>query len=494
MHDSHFAAFCQAPSGASMTDAYQLTMSAAAFKHGMHEQKAVADVFFRNLPWQGGFAIFAGLNELLRFIEGFHFSSADIDYLHQQSQLQLTDDFLDYLRHFRFRGHVDSLAEGTVAFPHEPLMRIKGSITEIRLLESSLLTIINAASLWTTKAARLRLAAGNSRLLEFGMRRAQSPMAAYNGAYYAYLGGFDATSNVRAGKDFAIPISGTQAHNWVQQFASEREAFAAYAAAYSDNLILLVDTYDTLRSGVPNAINLFRQLRNEKRLGTHYGIRLDSGDLAFLSKAARSMLDAAGFSGAIIAASNDLDEFLIESIRNQGGKIDVWGVGTKFITGGANSAFGAVLKLAALQQNGEEVAKLKLSNQPEKISLPGVKQLIRIVDNNGMFRADVIARENEKFDENSDLTLVDSGHTWLKKHFRRGEYHLQYLLERVVSAGQAVTSVETADVRQRVKSQLAGLWPEYKRFINPEKYVVNISPALAKLQADEIARERQRLA
>ena len=474
---------------AMMTDAYQLTMSEAAFKLKKHETETVFDVFFRSIPWQGGFAVFAGSAELLGFLKHFTFSEEEINYLKKESGIPFSDKFLDYLRTFKFSGSIYSVPEGNIIFPNEPFMRIHGNITEIRILESSLLTIVNSASLWTTKAARLRLAVGHGHLMEFGMRRAQSTMAGYNASRYGYIGGFDSTSNVRAGMDFGIPVAGTQAHNWVQQFDSEYEAFLSYAEAFPKSVILLVDTYDTIKSGLPNAVKVFQKLRDMDSLPEQYGIRLDSGDLAFLSKEARKILDKTGFNEALIAASNDLDEYLIETIINQGGKISHWGVGTNFVTCQGNSAFGAVLKLAALIEDGIEKPKIKISNQPEKITLPGIKQIYRVVTKDGKFAADVIACDIEKFDQNQDYKLVDPEHRWRQQVYRKGEYKLVPLLKQIVKNGELLIQVDIKATRKNVREQINCMWPEYLRFVNPELYKVNLSQKLSKLKTELIEKE-----
>ncbi len=472
-----------------MTDAYQLTMSQAAFKLGIHKTETVFDVFYRSLPWNGGFAVYAGNSELIDFINNFTFSESDIEYLKNKSGIPFSDDFLDYLKNFKFTGSIYAVPEGTLIFPNEPFIRIHGNITEVRLLETTLLTIVNSASLWATKAARLRLAAGKDKLLEFGMRRAQSAMAGYNASRYGYLGGFDSTSNVRAGKDFDIPISGTQAHNWVQQFDSEYKAFKAYASAFPKAVILLVDTYDTLNSGLPNALKVFTELRKENKLPSVYGIRLDSGDLAFLSKKARTMLDNKGFNDALIAASNDLDEYLIDSIKNQGGKVTHWGVGTNYVTCNGNSAFGAVLKLAAIIEDGEFIPKIKLSNQPEKITLPGIKQIFRLSAANGKFGADIIACEKENFNPKGDYELVDPEHPWRKRVFKKGEYEFIPLLKEIVKAGTPFELPGLEEARKTAAKQIENMWPEYLRFVNPEIFRVNLSPELSKLKNEMIEKE-----
>jgi nicotinate phosphoribosyltransferase len=472
-----------------MTDAYQLTMSQAAYNLGKHEQKAVFDVFFRQNPWQGGFAVVAGIRELVGFIDQFAFADDDIDYLQQLPQFNFTEPFLNYLRDFRFSGDIYAFAEGSLVFPNTPILRIHGNITDVRLLETSLLTILNSASLWATKALRLRLAAKEDYLMEFGMRRAQGVAAAYNAAYYGYMGGFDATSNLRAGKSFAIPVSGTQAHNWIQQFPTESEAFTAYLAQFSDNHYLLVDTYDTLKSGVPNAIAAFTRARQQNRLGNHFGIRLDSGDLAYLSKVARRQLDEAGFEEARIIASNDLDEYLIESIKSQGGCIDAWGVGTKFVTCAGNSSFGGVLKLSALVEDEAIIPKIKLSNQPEKITLPGVKQIYRLVDSEQKYGADIIALDNESFDLSTPFTLIDPEHRWRQKTYQPGEYDLQPQLHQIIKNGKAEKLPDLEASRQKVRGELDAMWPEYLRFNNPERYKVNLSTPLSDLRNRLIEKE-----
>ena len=466
-----------------MTDFYQLTMMQGYLMSGQHTRKAVFDMFFRKNPEQSAYAIACGLDLLIKFIESIHFSEDDIGFL--EGEGSFTPEFLDYLRTFRFGGDIHAVPEGTVVFPHEPILRVTAPIIEAQFLETALLNIMNHQTLIATKAARICLAAEGDPVLEFGLRRAQGPDAGILGARAAIIGGCAATSNVLAGKMFDVPIRGTHAHSWIMSFDDELTAFREYARLYPLQCILLVDTYDTLRSGVPNAIKIFSQMRKEGRLTGTYGIRLDSGDLAYLSKAARAMLDDAGFNNAVISASSDLDEGLIKDLKHQGAKITLWGVGTNLITSKDCPSLGGVYKISAKEgQDGEMIPKIKLSDNPEKITNPGKKTIFRIYDKqSGKMKADVIALEGEYIDASKDLTLFHPIATWKKMGLSSGTYTVRELLVPIFADGKCVyTSPSVMEIKRYCRQELDTLWEEYKRLLRPHIMPVDLSQNLFELK------------
>ena len=382
-----------------LTDLYELTMMQGYYHSGNQKDKEVVfDLFYRKNPSGNGFAICCGLDLAIDYIKNLKFSEGDLEYL--RSLNVFSEDFIEYLSTFRFTGDIYAIPEGTVVFPMEPLMRVKAPIMEAQIIETALLNIINHQSLIATKAARVVWAAQGDPVLEFGLRRAQGPDAGVYGARAAVIGGCTATSNVLTGQMFDVPVKGTHAHSWVMSFPTQIEAFRAYAKEFPTGCILLVDTYNTLEQGVPDAITVFKEMKEKYgEMPKGYGIRLDSGDLAYLSKKARKMLDEAGFTDAVISASSDLDEYLISSLKTQGAKISLWGVGTKLITSDDCPAFGGVYKLAAeTDENGEFVPKIKLSNNPEKVTLPGIKKIVRLYEKEtGKIKADLITLEDEKY-------------------------------------------------------------------------------------------------
>ena len=389
-----------------LTDLYELTMMQGYFK-SQNRETVIFDAFYRKNPCGGGYAIAAGLQQVIDYIKNLRFSEEDIAYL--QSLSMFDDDFLEYLRSFRFSGDIYAIPEGTVIFPKEPLVKVIAPIMEAQLVETAILNIINHQSLIATKSARVVYAAKGDGIMEFGLRRAQGPDAGVYGARAAVIGGCIGTSNVLAGKLFDIPVKGTHAHSWIMSFPDEYTAFKTYASLYPDACCLLVDTYDTLKSGVPNAIRVFKEMRDAGIPLKNYGIRLDSGDLAYMSKRARKLLDAAGFEDAYISASSDLDEYLIDSLKAQGATITSWGVGTNLITAKDNPAFGGVYKLAAIKDEttGEFIPKIKLSENTEKITNPGDKTIYRIYDRQtGKIRADLICLVGEQFDEKEDMIIL----------------------------------------------------------------------------------------
>ncbi len=466
-----------------LTDLYQLTMMQGYYKNDTNNHEVVFDLFYRSNPSKNGYAICAGLEQAIDYIQNLNFNDADIKYLDSLNLFQ--KDFLEYLRGFRFTGDIYAIPEGTVVFPMEPLLRVKAPIFEAQFVETALLNIINHQSLIATKAARVVRAAEGDPILEFGLRRAQGPDAGIYGARAAIIGGCAGTSNVLTGQMFDVPVSGTHAHSWVMSFDEEIEAFRAYAKLFPEKCILLVDTYDTLESGVPNAIKVFDEMKKEGLPMTSYGIRLDSGDLAYLSKKARAMLDAAGYKDAIISASCDLDEMLIADLKRQGAKITLWGVGTNMITSSDCPSFGGIYKLAAeLHKNGEEIPKIKISDNPEKVTNPGVKKVVRVYDKaTKKVTADIIALEHEQFNEEEELILYAANARWKKIKLRANSYTLRELLVPVFKAGQKVyESPNTMSIKAYAKEELDTLWEEYKRLVNPQIMQVVLSDKLYALR------------
>ncbi|KAF5075826.1 Nicotinate phosphoribosyltransferase pncB2 [anaerobic digester metagenome] len=466
-----------------LTDLYELTMMQGYFTTGAYNKKVVFDLYYRKNPSGNGYAVTAGLQQVIEYINGLRFTKDDIDYL---TSLHLfTEDFIDFLRDFRFSGEIYAIPEGTVVFPHEPLLRVKAPIVEAQLLETALLNIINHQSLIATKASRVVWAAQGDPVMEFGLRRAQGPDAGVLGARAAVIGGCCGTSNVLTGKLFDVPVKGTHAHSWVMSFPNEITAFRAYAKLFPDNCLLLVDTYNTLKNGVPNAIKVFQEMKAAGVLKGKYGIRLDSGDLAYLSKCAKVMLEEAGFGDAIISASSDLDENLIASLKSQGAKINLWGVGTKLITSDDCPAFGGVYKLAAEEdEDGTFIPKIKLSNNPGKVTNPGIKKVFRFYDKNtDKVKADLIALEHETIDENQDMIIRDSNAKWRKMKLEAGTFYVKELLVPIFIDGKQVyESPETMDIQAFCNREKDSLWDEHLRLNNPHIVPVDLSEKLSQLK------------
>ena len=461
-----------------LTDLYELTMMQGYFKNNCNET-VVFDMFYRNNPCGNGYAICAGLDQLIDYIRRLNFSDEDIAYL--DSLHLFENDFLEYLRGFHFSGDIYAIPEGTVIFPREPLVKVVAPIMEAQLIETALLTIINHQSLIATKTARVVYAADGGGVMEFGLRRAQGPDAGVYGARAAMIAGCIGTSNVLAGQLFDVPVKGTHAHSWIMSFPDEYTAFKKYSELYPDACCLLVDTYDTLKSGVPNAIRVFTEMREAGIELKNYGIRLDSGDLAYLTKRARQMLDEAGFSDAFISASSDLDEYLITSLKSQGCCIDSWGVGTNMITSKDCPAFGGVYKLAAVQDaDGNYIPKIKLSENIEKITNPGNKTVFRIYEKaDHKIKADLICLADEVFDESRDLTIFDPLETWKRTKLKAGTYELRELLVPVFKNGDCVyTSPSVMELRDICSKELDTLWEEHRRLINPSQMYVDLSDKL----------------
>lgn len=460
-----------------LTDFYELTMMQGYYKTSQNDT-VVFDAFYRSNPSGGGYAICAGLEQVIDYIKNLHFDSHDIAYL--RSLDYFDEDFLAYLSGFHFTGSIYAIPEGSVVFPMEPLVKVIAPIMEAQLVETAILTMVNHQSLIATKASRVCYAARNAGVMEFGLRRAQGPDAGTYGARAAMIGGCIGTSNVLAAKLFQVPALGTHAHSWIMSFDDELTAFRKYAALYPQNATLLVDTYDTLRSGVPNAIRVFTELRDAKRLPARYGIRLDSGDLAYLSKKARKMLDEAGFPDASICASSDLDEYLIESLNSQGASINSWGVGTNLITSKDCPAFGGVYKLAAVQKDGLFLPRIKLSENPAKITNPGNKTVFRIYDReSGKIKADVIAFADETIEESKAFLLFDPIATWKKTLLEPDTYTVRELLVPIFVNGVCVyESPSVMEIRDYCAREMATLWDETKRFVNPQEVYVDLSERL----------------
>ena len=463
-----------------LTDFYELTMMQGYFQQKDANETVIFDAFYRNNPDGNGYAVCAGLQQVIEYLNNLHFTQADVDYLRSTGMFQ--EDFLDYLLHFRFSGDVYAIPEGTVVFPREPLVKVVAPIMEAQLIETALLNIINHQSLIATKAARVVYAAAGDGVMEFGLRRAQGPDAGIYGARAAMIAGCVATSNVLAGQMFDVPVSGTHAHSWIMSFPDELTAFRTYAKLYPDACILPVDTYDTLKSGIPNAIRVFTEMREAGVQLTRYGIRLDSGDLAYLSKKAKKMLDAAGFSDAIISASNDLDEHLIASLKLQGAAINSWGVGTNMITSKDSPSFGGVYKLAAIKDKntGAFIPKIKLSENAEKITNPGDKTIQRIYEKEtGKIIADLICLTHESYDSRNSLLIFDPIETWKKTLLAPDSYTLRELLVPVFKNGTCVyQSPSVMEIRAYCQRELDTLWEESRRLVNPHEVHVDLSNEL----------------
>lgn len=459
-----------------LTDLYQMTMGQGYFNEGKQQQTAVFDVFFRPNKLIT-YSVAAGMEQALDYLENLQFGEEEIAYL--RSLGIFNDGYLNYLQRMRFTGDVFSVREGEIVFPYEPIFTVRAPMAEAQLVETAILTFINHQTLIASKSAKICAAAGGG-VMEFGLRRAQGADAGIYGARAAMIGGCVGTSNVYAGKLFNVPVSGTMAHSWVMNFSSEEEAFRAYARSFPDSCLLLVDTYDTLRSGMPNAIKIFKELRAAGHKPV--GIRIDSGDLAYLTKKARKMLDDAGFEDTIICASGDLDESSIRSLKEQGAKIDSWGVGTKLITSADLPALGGVYKLAAVYENGAEIPKIKLSDTTEKITNPAFKEVYRIYDNKtGKAIADYIVRADETVDESKPLELFHPTETW--KRMTVTDFTARKLRVQMMENGKRVYPVQPLkEIAAYFKNEYAKFWEEYTRLDMPHIYKVDLSLALYHLK------------
>ena len=468
-------------------DLYELTMANGIFTSDMRDTVTYFDMFFRRVPDDGGYAIMAGLEQLIEYMNNLRFGEDDIEYLKNLNLF--SDEFIDYLKDFKFTCDVWAVPEGTVIFPHEPIVTVRGPAMQALMLETMLLLTINHQSLIATKANRIVRAANGRPVMEFGARRAHGYGAAYYGARAAIIGGCSSTSNVLAGQLYDVAIAGTHAHSWVMSFPTELDAFRAYADIFPGNCLLLVDTYDTLRSGVPNAITVFNELRS--RGYEPAGIRLDSGDLAYLTKKARKMLDEAGFENAKICVSGDLDETLINSLKMQGACINTWGVGTKLITSDDKPALGGVYKMSAEIIDGVVYPKIKLSENAVKITNPGIKTVYRLYDKDHMAIADLIALRDEKFDTTKPLTIYHPEQTY--KRMTLTDYTMRELLVPIFIDGKQVYNCPTIQqIQAYAKQELDTLWEESKRLMNPQVYKVDYSDGLYDLR-QKLIREHRKL-
>ncbi|HIQ93134.1 MAG TPA: nicotinate phosphoribosyltransferase [Candidatus Copromonas avistercoris] len=463
-----------------LTDLYELTMMQGYFHAENANETVIFDAFFRTNPDGNGFSIAAGLEQVIDYVKNLHFDQEDINYLRTVGLF--TEDFLEYLKTFRFTGDIYAVPEGTIVFPREPLIKVIAPIMQAQLVETAILNIINHQSLIATKASRIVHAARNDGVMEFGLRRAQGPDAGIYGARAAMIAGCIGTSNVLCGQMFNVPVKGTHAHSWIMSFPDELTAFRTYAKLYPSACILLVDTYDTLKSGVPHAIQVFKEMREAGIPLTFYGIRLDSGDLAYLSKEAKKMLDAEGFTDAVISASNDLDEHLISSLKDQGATINSWGVGTNLITSKDCPSFGGVYKLAAIldRDTGKFIPKIKLSENEEKITNPGNKTIYRIYSREShKVIADLICLVDEHYDETNSLLLFDPVATWKKTLLAPGTYTMRELLIPIFKDGVCVyESPKVMEIREYCQKEKETLWEETKRLVNPHEVHVDLSNEL----------------
>ncbi len=469
-----------------LTDFYEITMAYGFYKENRHEQEVVFDLFFRRNKLIT-YSIAAGLQQAVEYLMNWHLTDEDVEYL--RSQKMFSEDFLEYLKNMRFTGDVYAVKEGEPVFPGEPILTIKAPLIQAQFAETALLNIINHQTLIATKAAKICRAAGKGIVMEFGLRRAQGPDAGIYGARASIIGGCASTSNVITGQTFFVPVAGTMAHSWIMSFDDEYEAFKAYAKAYPDNCLLLVDTYDTLKSGVPNAIRVFHELKAQGY--EPKGIRLDSGDFAYLSKQARKMLDEAGFEKAVICASGDLDERSISSLLRQGAKIDLWGVGTKLITSEEMPALGGVYKMSAIiHEDGTMTPKIKLSDNSEKITNPSFKKTYRLYDKeSGMAIADIITLHDEVIDEEKPLLIFHPIETWKKKIVEN--FRAVPLQETIVKDGTLVYEFPSlCEIREFSKNELSRFWEEYLRMDMPHIYKVDLSEKLHALKTEMIAKIR----
>ncbi|EFM26087.1 nicotinate phosphoribosyltransferase [Peptoniphilus duerdenii ATCC BAA-1640] len=471
-----------------LCDFYEFAMANGYFEAGMGEKIVYFDMFYRTVPDNASYSITAGLEQVIDYIENLHFSDEDIDFLRTKKIFH--EDFLEYLRNFKFECDVWALREGTVIFPQEPIIIVKGPIMQAQMLETMILLTINHQSMVATKANRIVTAAKGRPVVEFGSRRAQGYTGANLGARASYIGGCAGTANTLAEKLYGVPALGTMAHSWVQLFGSEYEAFKTYAQVYPNNCLLLVDTYDTLKEGIPNAIRVWNEELVPKGIRPK-GIRIDSGDIAYLSKKARVMLDEAGFSDAIIMASNSLDEWTIESILTQGAKLDSFGVGERLITSKSSPVFGGVYKLVAYEEDGEIVPTIKISENVAKITTPGFKSLYRIYDKSTMkAEADVVCLNSEKLEKMDELEIFHPIYTWKRKKFTN--FVAKNLMVKVFEKGKLVYDMPTLEeIKDYAQKELASLWDEVKRLENPHEYIVDLSQDLWDIK-DRLLKEHRK--
>lgn len=454
------------------TDLYQLTMANTYFNEGKQDQKAVFDLFIRQNPFKGGYTVAAGLEQVIEYIKNLEFTAEEVEEL-GKNHPEFTEGFLEYLKNFKFTGDIYALEEGTIFFPLEPIIRVEAPLIEAQLIETTLLAIINHQTLIATKASRIVDEANGDTTMEFGLRRAHGTEAGYFGARAAVIGGFDGTSNVETEKMLDRGSMGTMAHSFIQSFDSEKEAFEVFCRNNPNNAILLVDTYNTLDQGIPDAIEVFNKLKEEGVITGNYGIRIDSGDLAYLTREARRMLDDAGLTDAKICASSDLDEYLIKDLKLQGAKIDTWGIGTKLITAYDSPALGGVYKMSQI----DDKPRLKVSNDPWKITNPGFKKLYRIYGKNEKALADLMILEDEEIDQTRPLKIFHPLYPWKKRILK--DFHVKELLVPIFKDGELVyESPKISEMADRLKLEKESIWPEYRRMTNPEEFHVDLSQKL----------------
>ncbi len=471
-----------------LCDFYEFAMANGYFEAGIGDKIVYFDMFYRTVPDNASYSIAAGLEQVIDYIENLHFSDEDIDFLRTKEIFH--EEFLEYLRNFKFECDVWAIKEGTVVFPQEPLVIVKGPIMQAQMLETMILLTINHQSMIATKANRIVTAAKGRPVVEFGSRRAQGYTGANLGARASYIGGCAGTANTLAEKLYGVPAVGTMAHSWVQLFSTEYEAFKTYAKVYPENCLLLVDTYDTLKEGIPNAIRVWNEELVPKGIRPK-GIRIDSGDIAYLSKQARVMLDEAGFSDAVIMASNSLDEWTIESILSQGAKLDSFGVGERLITSKSSPVFGGVYKLVAYEEDDKIVPTIKISENVAKITTPGFKSLYRIYDKDTMkAEADVVTLHQEKLEELDELEIFHPIYTWKRKKFTN--FVAKNLMVKVFDKGKLVYDIPTLDeIREHAQDELKSLWDEVKRLENPHEYIVDLSQDLWDIKDDLLKEHRK---
>ena len=465
-----------------MTELYELTMANGFFENGKADEIAYFDLFFRRVPDKGGFAVFAGLSQIIEYVKSLKFTEEDLEYLKTQG---LSDAFIEYLRDFEFKCDIWSVPEGTPIFPNEPVIKVRGPIIQAQLIETILLVSMNHQSLIATKANRLVRAAKGTAVAEFGTRRSIGFDSAYYGSRAAFIGGCVGTSGVLQGKDFNIPTMNAMIHSWVQMFDSEYDAFCEYARLYPDDCSFVIDTYDTLKSGVPNAIRAFDDVL--KPMGKRpVGVRIDSGDITYLSKKVRKMLDEAGYPDCNIIASNSLDEYIINDMILQGAKVDCFVVGERLINSASSPLFSGVYKLSAVEKNGEIIPKINLSENVSKITTPHSKMLYRLFDcDTGKAIADVLTLENETIDDSKPYTLFDPDFTWKRKEVEN--FVARRLLVPVFENGICVYKEPTlSEIRDYCSEQIDNLWEEVKRFENPHSYYVDLSENLWRVRKDLI--------
>lgn len=467
-----------------LTDFYQLSMMYGYSKNNQMDKQSIFDVFYRGVG--NNYAVACGLEQVVEYIENLHFDNEDIEYL--RSLNKFDEEFLGLLKEFKFTGDIYAVPEGTVIFPHEPILTVKARLFEAQFVETAILTILNHQTLIATKTSKIIHNAKGAPVAEFGLRRAQGPDAGIYGARAAIIAGCSSTSNVLTGQMFNVPVSGTHSHSWVMSFDSELEAFRQYAAIYPDSCLLLVDTYDTLKSGVPNAIKVFDELKAKGH--KPMGIRLDSGDLAYLSSKAREMLDAAGYTDAKIFASGDIDEIILRSLEAQNAKIDAWGIGTKLITSDGVPSLGGVYKLAAIEgENGEMIPRMKFSDTVEKITNPGLKKIVRFVDKNtDKALADLIALKDEDFSGLDEIEIFDPNYTW--KRMTLKDFYIVEPMKKIFENGKRIYDLPSVkEISDYHKISINRFWEQYRRDINPHIYKVDLSENLFNLKQDLIAKK-----